>query len=40
MNRFRKILFGLALLVTVTLVTGADCAFIEDDDCEFFCDEN
>jgi len=39
MNRLRKIMFGLVLLMTVTLVTGADCDF-GDSDCEFLCDND
>lgn len=39
MKTLRKILFTLALLVTVTLVPGLECNF-GDSDCEAFCDED
>ncbi len=39
MKTLRKILFGIVLLVTVTLVPGLECDF-SDSDCDVFCDED
>ena len=39
MKALRKILFVLALAMTVTLVPGLDCDF-GDSDCKFLCDDD
>jgi len=39
MKKWRRVLFAIALAVTVTLVPGQDC-ISDNADCELFCDSD